>query len=129
MGLVFLIWFAGIGLQLSKVLFVLGMIIGVTTFLIYGMRYVSWADSYVVDPEKKPNFTFTKKVLLSCVSAMVLSAMIPDQKTIYYMGGAYVGVKAVQSETGNKVVEMINKKIDQYITEMDQGVKVIGEEK
>lgn len=119
MGLVFLIWFAGVSAGLAKAFTFMGVVLGVITFVIYGARYISWADSYDPEPQHRPNFSFTKKVLFSCVAAIIIGSAMPDQKTVYYMGGAYLGVKAVQSETGNKVVEMVNKKIDQYIAEME----------
>lgn len=54
---------------------------------------------------------------------VLLAKMLPDQKTMYIMGGAYLGQEAIQSETVGKVVAIINNKLDGYIEETDQAVK------
>ena len=46
--------------------------------------------------------------------------LIPNQKTVYMMAGAYVSQKMVQSETADKVVKIVNRKLDDYLEEVEK---------
>lgn len=66
----------------------------------------------------------TSKLLKrTLVTAMVLAtllggvkALVPTEKTVYMMLGAYTAQSALQSETATKVMLIVNKKLDQYLT-------------
>ena len=48
---------------------------------------------------------------------------MPDQKTVYMATGAYLGQKVVQSEAGDKVVKILNVKLDEYLKEAEEKLK------
>lgn len=48
----------------------------------------------------------------------LLSAMVPSEKTMYLMLAGYTTQQVVQSETAEKVVKIVNTKLDEYIIEM-----------
>lgn len=53
----------------------------------------------------------------------LLTAIIPTEKTMYTALAAYVGQSVVQSETADKVLKIVNGKLDEYLVEMDKAVK------
>lgn len=57
------------------------------------------------------------------VMFMFLASVIPSQKTLYIMAGAYAGQKALQSETAGKVLTIVNSKLDEYIAEAEKSLK------
>lgn len=113
MTLVFLIWFAGIVEGLKAALGILAGLIflGVSTVKL-------WQVLNNDDPLKLKN-----RVYILFVFCMGLSVVLPSEKTVYYMGAAYLGVEAVQSNVGKKVVSVIEMKIDEYIAEGQQAKK------
>lgn len=120
MGLVLLIWLAGVASSLST-LFCLGATIAlIGAWVIYGARYANWADTGHRRGDEKPVFKITKIITIWALVFMFIGNIIPDKKTTYWMAGAYVGSQIVQSETAGKVVDMINVQIDKYIKEMQQ---------
>lgn len=48
----------------------------------------------------------------------LLASTIPSEKTMYLMLAGYTTQKVVQSETGDKVVKVINAKLDEYLEDM-----------
>lgn len=58
-----------------------------------------------------------KKMITPLVIAIILTAIIPTQKTIYLMGGAYIDKEAVASKIGQKVQAIIEKKLDALLDE------------
>lgn len=129
MGLVFLVWLAGVASSLST-LFCLGSIVAlIGTWFIYGVRYASWADGGHRRGQEKPVFKTTKIITIWALVFLLIGNMIPDKKTTYWMAGAYVGSQIVQSETAGKVVDMINVQIDKYIKEMQQEESADNNEK
>ena len=57
------------------------------------------------------------RLLIATVVFSVLVAFTPDEKTAYLMVGAYVAQEVVQSETGDKVIKVINKELDKFLVE------------
>lgn len=60
-----------------------------------------------------------KYSFISCVTASVLVALIPSEKTAWLMVGAYAGQKVAENENvqrlSGKVLVVIEQKIDSYI--------------
>lgn len=54
--------------------------------------------------------------VLFCV-ALPLAMLIPETKTMYLIIGSEVGETVVMSETGQRVQDAINKKLDEYLGE------------
>jgi hypothetical protein len=65
---------------------------------------------------------------ISLILAFIM-VLLPSQKTAYTMVGAYAAQKVSQDErvqeTGSKVMQIINQKLDQYI---DEGIKEVTDE-
>ena len=53
----------------------------------------------------------------------VLTSLIPTEKTMYTALAAYVGQSVVQSETADKVLKIVNDKLDEYIDDVEKSVK------
>lgn len=52
-----------------------------------------------------------------------ISTIIPSEKTMYLMLAGYTSQQVLQSETGNKIVKVINAKLDDYIDEITKEKK------
>lgn len=50
-------------------------------------------------------------------------ATIPTEKTLYMMAAGFGAQKVVQSETADKVLKIVNGKLDEYLVEMEKSVK------
>lgn len=53
----------------------------------------------------------------------LLTSIIPSEKTMYAIAAAYGAQQVVQSGAGEKVVKIVNGKLDQYLEEIDSSVK------
>lgn len=47
--------------------------------------------------------------------SLILSVFVPQTRTMYLMLGSEVGEEVVMSETGQRVQDAINKKLDEYL--------------
>ena len=56
-----------------------------------------------------------KKTLFFFIFIFALEGLIPTQKTMYLIMGSEVGEEVVNSETGQRVQDAINKKLDEYL--------------
>lgn len=77
-------------------------------------------DNSEINKEKilaitKNTFKKLKSVIIICFMSIFLYVVIPSQQTIYMISGVYVGNEVVQSETGKKVMKVIDLKLDEYI--------------
>lgn len=108
----------------------LGIILLVMLFAIMpDIDYSSYLDDYDNKPKQQTAEEFNKEVLqkiknvfkslksviIICFMSIFLYIIIPSQKTIYLISGTYVGNEVVQSETGKKVIKVIDLKLDEYI--------------
>lgn len=53
----------------------------------------------------------------------LLTSLIPSEKTMYVIAAAYGAQQVVHSEAAEKVVKIVNGKLDQYLEEIDKSVK------
>lgn len=113
----FLVWMAGVGTGVAKVLVITGLIVALLSFAIYGIRYLNWAESRYPQTQDKPPFKFFCRLVVAGIISMILGMAIPSERTAYMMGAAYLGQKALQSDTADKLVELMNVKLDEYIKE------------
>lgn len=64
---------------------------------------------------------FTVTMTVACVAGF-LNIFLPNEKTAYIMLGAYATQKVAEDprtqELGNKVIKIVNSKMDQYIEDM-----------
>lgn len=53
----------------------------------------------------------------------ILSSLIPSERTMYTALAAYAAQSVVESSTADKVVTLINSKLDEYIKDVETSVK------
>lgn len=46
---------------------------------------------------------------------LIVGVLIPPERTVYMMAGAHVGKELIQSETANKVKQLLEAKLDEEI--------------
>ena len=68
-------------------------------------------------------FKWIKWPAIFVTTLAVISTLLPTERTMYMMAAAYGSQQLVQSEAAEKVVKIINSKLDQYVDEIDQKVK------
>lgn len=106
-------------------------------FLLYRVAELpinSW-DSESYRNEKKEKQPFAEKWMKRFgITALVLSLIgvaIPSERTAYMMVGAYTAQTVAQNqkvqETGKKVIDLINQKLDSYIDEGAEQVEKAAE--
>jgi hypothetical protein len=54
---------------------------------------------------------------------MLIASLLPSEKTMYVMAGAWAGQKMVESEAAGKVMKIINLKLDEYLQEAEKELK------
>lgn len=57
------------------------------------------------------------KIVVAILLSSFLATITPSERTAYVMVGGYVAQQMVQSETSDKVVQIINNKLDEIISE------------
>lgn len=131
MELALFIWLASI---VESVKIGLGVILGLC--VAYSGSKVYWAvfrastdyaEKY--EPEKYKRameilkFKWLKGIGTIVVILGFVVAMIPTEKTLYMMAAGFGAQKVVQSETADKVLKIVNGKLDEYLVEMEKSVK------
>ena len=121
MELALLVWFAGISEGLRLAMVVVGFI--VTAIVVVG--YSIWNIVYAADSDtpKPPKKRYAIPTISLCVIMWIVGLVIPDQKTVYMATGAYLGQEVVQSETVNKIIKIMNNKLDIYLKETEEELK------
>ena len=54
----------------------------------------------------------------------LLGTLLPKERTVYMMAAAYMGQTVIQSDTGKKIGNILEKKLDKYLEEMDSPVQL-----
>lgn len=122
MELALFVYVAGIVGQLSSALgfvcFAVLLIVGVATFL--------WLPVMGEDYSKEYKKLY-KKIVTTCLPIFILcgamNTLLPNEKTLYMMAAGYGTQAVVQSETADKVLKIVNGKLDEYLAEMEKSVK------
>lgn len=121
MELALLVWFGGVAQGLSNAFTFVGFMLSFLSIA----GYVFWntismtGNCNTLPPKKR----YAIPVIFLCLSTWIVGLLIPDQKTIYMAAGAYMGQKVVQSETADKVVKILNSKLDEYLAEIEEKTK------
>lgn len=68
-------------------------------------------------------FKWLKWPAISLTLLYVIAATLPTQKTMYMMAAGYAGQKTVQSEAADKIVKILNTKLDEYLKETEDKLK------
>lgn len=58
-----------------------------------------------------------KKVFIFCILFAFIASVTPTQRTMYLILGSETTEAAMNSETGQRVLNAVNKKLDEYLTE------------
>lgn len=118
------VWLASVIGNIAIVLVLVGCAC-IATFLILTLIVAIHNDSTWKDDKKKYPISnrFGKWVLFLGFSGFMISAILPNEKTMYLMAGAYAGQQVMQSETAGKVVKIVNSKLDEYIAEAEKSLK------
>lgn len=128
MELALFIWVANV-LPSVSVLFVLIMVL----IGLYCLIKILWAScnsdceytkKYMPDSYAKAmevwKMKWIKKPAAAVIIIGVIVSLIPTEKTMYLMLAGFAGQKVVQSEAADKVVQIINKKLDEYLVEAEK---------
>lgn len=95
----------GIADKLSGIFFAFGL----ATAFFYSLWLIVWV---VADAEEQGKIRFKKWFVLLPVSFLLMSALIPSSNTLLAIGGVYGIEQAMKSDDGQKVKQLIFKKID-----------------
>lgn len=116
------VYIAGIVGNLSAFFEVSATIVGLL-FIALSLRTGMNNDIY----EKEESYPYRKALgkfmIVYIITGFFLVALIPTQKTMYLMAGAYGSQAIIQSETAGKVVKIVNSKLDEYIAEAEKSLK------
>ena len=111
------------------------LLIPVACILIYCAGKIIWAmyssDSYTekYSPSSYQKaaevwkFKWLKWPATWVVALSVTASLLPTEKTMYMMAAAYGSQQLVQSEAAEKVVKIVNGKLDEYLQEIEQKAK------
>lgn len=110
------VWFAGISHSLVTMLALIG---GVTFCVLGFVSFILYLEG------KKQDFSKTTKYVIVPLAflSLLVASIIPSEKTLYMMAGAYFGQKAVQSEMADDVYKMIQKKLKTYVESPEEAIK------
>lgn len=67
----------------------------------------------------KNRVNIRNKLMITTFVLAFISALLPDERTIYIMAGAHIGKEAIQSETASKIYKIIDKKLDEYMLQLE----------
>lgn len=102
MSLAFVIYLAGVITSLSKFV----TFIFTTTCIIYGLYCIA----YVI-ADGRTDHKFYKLPLCVILSVGLISSLLPSERTMWMMAGAYTGQQIVESTIGKQTVELIELKL------------------
>lgn len=68
-------------------------------------------------------FKWIKRPVTFLVLLYVIASALPEQKTMYLIAAGYASQKMVESEAAEKVVKIINLKLDEYLQEAEKELK------
>ncbi len=61
------------------------------------------------------------KLVIATIVLAFISALLPSERTMYMIAGAHIGKEALQSETASKIHKIIDKKLDEYMLQLEGG--------
>lgn len=94
-----------------------GIIIAIIAFTIGQLAVTEENYTGKAEEERKVVRAFAFGLLKYAMPALLLATFIPSQKTLYLIAASEIGEEVVMSETGEKVLNIINDKLDSYTDE------------
>lgn len=100
--------------------------VGKVLFAMFNSDY-SYTKRYEPEQYEKAmevwKFKGLKKPAFVIIILGLTVSIIPSEKTMYMMAAGFAGQKVVQSETADKVVKILNGKLDEYLAEIEEKTK------
>lgn len=110
MELALFVYLAGVVGKVGGVFVIIAIISAIITF-VCGFIAVDVDKSFM-----KPFYIS----LCACVFAALIAALLPSEKTMYLMAGAYTTQAVAQSTVGQKTVELIEQKLDEELAKLKE---------
>lgn len=122
MELALFVWLASVIQSVSGVLMGCAILLAlvVVADLIHTISHNEVYSEKIKFPFQK---TWGKWCTAGALFLALLTSIIPSEKTMYVMAAAYGAQKVAQSETAEKIVTLINSKLDEYIKDVETSVK------
>lgn len=118
LGIVFLIYLASIVDGLKIVFGAAGIILLVFAFISIPLSF-DLKDTKIIK-DINPIKLF-KRLLCFAITSIILCAIIPNERQVYYMSAAYIGISTIEnianSPEMSKFRIIVNTKMDEYIKE------------
>lgn len=111
MEIVLFLWLVGI-VDFVKVGIVVGVIFSSTTLI------MAIPIMHVEVNRMAYHQTWWKITFWISICAIIFSAILPNKNTLYLMAGGYYGQKALQSDTAQKVLTIVNGHLDEQIQKL-----------
>lgn len=105
----FIIWLIGVSGNISLLLLLSGLTFMVSLGTVCFYRGVE--DHDVVWDKT------CKTMLISGMTLLLLATTIPSEKTAYLMVAGYIAQETITSDTGQKLVQVVNIELDKIIKE------------
>lgn len=64
-----------------------------------------------------------KWLIAICLMCSFTATLLPRERTVYLMAGAYMGQTMLQSEAGQKIGKIVNKKLENYLEDLEKSVE------
>jgi SNF family Na+-dependent transporter len=98
-------------------------VIGLTTIAFFMVMAVYGITTAIDDGYNseyiKNRVNIRNKLMIATFVLAVVSALLPNERTMYMMVGAHIGKEAIQSETASKIYKIIDKKLDEYTLQLE----------
>lgn len=118
LGIVFLIYLASIANGLKLLFGATGIVLLVFAFLTIPISCDLKGTGIIKDINPIKLF---KKLLGFGIASLILCALVPNERQVYYMSAAYIGSSTIEnianSPEMSKFRIIVNKKMDEYIKE------------
>lgn len=117
-GIVFLIYLASIANGLKFIFGAAGIVLLVFAFVSIPLSFD--LEDHKIIKDINPIKLF-KRLLCFALTSLILCAITPNERQVYYMSAAYIGVSTMESIANSPEVSklriIINTKMDEYIKE------------
>lgn len=118
LGIVFLIYLASVANGLKLLFGATGIVLLVFAFLSIPVSCDLKGTKIIKDINPIKLF---KKLLSFGIASLILCALVPNERQVYYMSAAYIGSSTIEtianSPEMSKFRIIVNKKMDEYIKE------------
>lgn len=75
-------------------------------------------DSAIESDNKEKPYALPKKYISVSMFVFAVAVFFPSEKSLQYMSAYYVGKTVMQSETSQKLMKIVNAKLDEEIKEL-----------